>query len=89
MCHMNKYGFPRTSAKAAKIVHGFQTGDIVKAIIPNGKYAGTHVGRVAVRTRGSFAICSGNGKWFDTSHKNCGAVHKMDGYSYQRGEQCA
>jgi hypothetical protein len=85
MCHMNKYGFPRTSAKAAKIMHGFQTGDIVKAIIANGKYAGTHVGRVAVRARGSFAVCNKNGKWFDTSHKNCKTVHKMDGYSYQVG----
>jgi len=31
MCRMDKYGFPRTSAKAAKRVHGFQTGDMVRA----------------------------------------------------------
>jgi hypothetical protein len=33
MCRMDKYGFPRTGPKQAKIVKGFQTGDTVKAIV--------------------------------------------------------
>ncbi len=37
MCAMDKYGFPRTRAKQAKRVQGFQTGDIVKAVVPSGK----------------------------------------------------
>jgi hypothetical protein len=56
MCRVDKYGFPRTKAKQFKRVHGFQTGDIVKAIVPAGKYAGTHVGRVAIRAKGSFRV---------------------------------
>jgi hypothetical protein len=56
MCRMDKYGFPRTGPKQAKIVKGFQTGDTVKAIVPKGKNQGTYHGRVAVRTSGSFNI---------------------------------
>ncbi|MBA3532949.1 MAG: hypothetical protein H0T73_13580 [Ardenticatenales bacterium] len=37
MCLMDKYGFPRTRAKQAKRVQGFQTGDIVRAVVPTGK----------------------------------------------------
>lgn len=46
MCRMDRYGFPRTSAKGARSVNGFKTGDTVKAIVPTGKKAGTHTGRV-------------------------------------------
>jgi hypothetical protein len=37
MQRADKYGFPRTSAKASRMVSGFQTGDIVKAIVTKGK----------------------------------------------------
>ncbi len=30
MCSVDKYGFPRTSAKSARVVKGFRTGDIVR-----------------------------------------------------------
>jgi hypothetical protein len=42
MCRMDKYGFPRTTTKKFKRVHGFQTGDMVKVIVPNGKKAGAY-----------------------------------------------
>ena len=48
MCRVNKYGFPRTSAKAKKVVKGFVTGDLVKAIVTNSKKVGTYIGKVAV-----------------------------------------
>jgi hypothetical protein len=38
-----------------KAVRGFKTEDMVRAEVPNGKEAGVHVGRVAVRASGSFA----------------------------------
>jgi len=79
MCRMDKYGFPRTSAKAAKRVHGFQTGDLVKAIVPRGKQAGTHVGRVAVRTKGSFRVGSIDG----IAYRHCQLIQRTDGYDYQ------
>lgn len=80
MCRMNKYGFPRTGAKGSKRVKGFQTGDIVRAIVPNGKHAGTHVGRVAVRAGGSFRIGETDG----ISYRHCTCLHRADGYEYTR-----
>ena len=79
MCRMDKYGFPRTLAKAAKRVHGFQTGDLVKAIVPNGKQAGTHVGRVAVRTKGTFRVGATDG----IVYRHCRLLQRVDGYDYQ------
>jgi hypothetical protein len=72
-------------------VQGFQTGDIVKAVVTKGKNIGTHVGRVAVRTRRSFNISSALGLIQGISHKYCKtvrlsahveAIHKKDGYGY-------
>jgi hypothetical protein len=56
MCRVDRFGFPRTQAKQFKTVHGFQTGDMVKAIVTTGKKSGVYVGRVAVRTSGSFNL---------------------------------
>jgi 5-methylcytosine-specific restriction endonuclease McrA len=85
MCNVDKNGFPVGKAKEAKFVHGFQTGDMVQAIVPSGKYTGVHVGRVAVRTRGSFKISTKQRIISDVSYKYCQALHKMDGYSYRIG----
>ena len=85
MCLPDKYGFPRTSAKGSKSVKGFQTGDIVKAKVTSGKKVGTYVGRVAVRSTGSFNITTEQGTVQGISYKYCQVVHKMDGYSYQVG----
>jgi hypothetical protein len=38
-----------------KTFFGFGTGDMVSAILPFGKFAGTHVGRLTVRESGVFA----------------------------------
>ncbi len=86
MCLPDKYGFPRTSAKGAKFVKGFQTGDIVKAVVTSGKKVGTYVGRVAVRATGSFNITTAQGTIQGISFKYCKAIHRMDGYSYQKGD---
>ena len=56
---MDKYGFPRTSAKSASVIHGVRTGDMVVADVPTGKKAGHWQGRVAVRSSGSFNIRQG------------------------------
>jgi 5-methylcytosine-specific restriction endonuclease McrA len=85
MCRMNKYGFPRTGPKEAKFVKGFQTGDMVRACVTNGKKVGMYVGRVAVRTTGSFNITTVKETVQGISFKYCKVVHKMDGYSYQVG----
>jgi 5-methylcytosine-specific restriction endonuclease McrA len=77
MCGTNKYGFPIRHRTRQKKFFSFQTGDIVIARIPKGKYAGIHTGRVTVRNRPSFRL---NG--FDVHQKYLTAIHHADGYSY-------
>jgi RRXRR protein len=87
MCRMDRYGFPRTSAKVQRIIRGFQTGDIVKAVVMEGTKAGHYVGRVAVRATGSFNITITRGKTVQgISHHFCVPIHRSDGYSYTKGE---
>jgi len=83
MCLMDRYGFPRTGPKSAKVVHGFQTGDMVKAVVPTGKKVGTYIGRVAVRATGSFNVTTKtHGTVQGIGYKACVILHKTDGYSY-------
>jgi len=76
------YGFPRLRMPRTKRVHGFQTGDLVRAVVPKGKNAGTHVGRVAVRSRGWFRIGAAECSW-----RNCTLLQRADGYEYKRKEE--
>lgn len=86
MCLTNKYGFPISHRPRKKIYFGFQTGDIVKANIPKGKYAGKYINRVMVRSDGRFALKSKvHNKQIDANHKYCQIIHKRDGYSYAFG----
>jgi 5-methylcytosine-specific restriction endonuclease McrA len=82
LCAMNAQGFPRTKPKQAKRVKGFQTGDMVRAVVTSGKKIGTYVGKVAVRATGSFNITTKQGKVQGIGHRFCTALHKSDGYSY-------
>lgn len=86
MCKVDKYGFPRTSAKASKSVKGFQTGDIVKAIFTRGSKQGEYLGRIAVRTRGTFCLYTKSGLVRDIGYKYCRLIQKGDGYSYNYKE---
>ena len=60
---------------------GFQTGDLVKADIKTGKYAGVYTGRIAIRFKPSFKLTTG-GKSFDVHPKYLKTIHKADGYEY-------
>ncbi|NEP50822.1 MAG: HNH endonuclease [Moorea sp. SIO3C2] len=82
MCRTDKFGFPSRYVTRLKFVKGFQTGDIVKAIVTKGKKIGTYTGRVATRQTGSFNISTKNGLVQGISHKYCSTVHRKDGYSY-------
>ncbi|MGL5064899.1 MAG: RNA-guided endonuclease IscB [Microcoleus sp.] len=81
MCRTDKFGFPSRYVPRNKFVKGFQTGDIVKAVVTSGKKIGEYVGRVAVRTTGSFNI-SASELVQGISYKCCKIVHKKDGYGY-------
>ena len=87
MCRMDSYGFPRTSAKASKSVKGFQTGDIVKAVVPTGSKQGEYLGRVAVRSRGFFDIKTKSNLVKDIGYKFCRLLQRNDGYSYNYKER--
>ena len=82
MCSMNKYGFPRTAPKGSKSVKGFQTGDIVKAVVTEGKKQGTYFGRVIIRSRGNFKIDCGDRLIENVNYKYCHLIQRCDGYAY-------
>ena len=82
MCRVDKFGFPRTKAKSQKVVEGFQTGDIVKAVVPKGKKQGKYFGKIAVRSNGYFNITTEAKTIQGIGYKNCTIVQKNDGYSY-------
>jgi 5-methylcytosine-specific restriction endonuclease McrA len=75
-------GFPRGYLTRQKRVHGFQTGDRVRAAVPAGRKAGAHIGRVAVRATGSFNIQTPNGVIQGIAHRHCTLVQRADGYGY-------
>ena len=88
--HVDKFGFPRRNKsgelvrKSAyfKRVKGFQTGDIVKALVTKGKKNGSYLGRVAVRSSGSFNIKTVTQIVQGISYKYCQQIHRKDGYVY-------
>ena len=81
-CNVNDIGFPCSRPKGAKKVKGFQTGDIVRAIVTTGAKRGIYAGRVLVRANGSFDIRTKQGRVQGISHRCCMPVHRSDGYRY-------
>lgn len=82
MCCVDKYGFPRTSAKYQKTIKGFQTGDIIKCVVTKGKKTGVYIGRIAIRMSGYFNIATNKGIIQGINHKFCRKIHGCDGYAY-------
>jgi 5-methylcytosine-specific restriction endonuclease McrA len=88
--HVDKYGFQRRNKSGelvrksalVKEVKGFRTGDMVKAVVTAGTKIGTYVGRVAIRTRGSFNVATTAGTIQGIGHRYCTAIHRGDGYGY-------
>ena len=85
MCGVNEYGFPIRHRQRNKVHFGYQTGDLVRAVVPKGARAGTHVGRVLVRASGSFDLRTKGGRQAGISYRYCRPIHRNDGYSYQQG----
>ena len=79
---LTKHGFPRGYLMRQKQVQGFQTGDMVRALVPTGTKTGTWVGRVAVRKTGSFNIQTNSGAIQGISHRHCVLTQRADGYGY-------
>ena len=56
----------------------------IKAVILSGKKAGTHTGKVAVRTSGYFNVSTDAGVIQGISNKYCSLIHRADGYAYPK-----
>lgn len=80
MCGTDKFGFPNRHRTNQKSWFGFQTGDLVRAVVASGKFAGRWVGRISVRSRPSFKLVSS--KIFDVHPRYLQVIHRADGYSY-------
>jgi 5-methylcytosine-specific restriction endonuclease McrA len=98
VCDTDEHGFRRkkkngefNAPRLIKRTRGFQTGDIVRAEWPKGKYAGNYVTRITnVRKTGKFGIKpAGYSKPFNVDYKYCQIVHHSDGYDYNLGEAFA
>lgn len=96
-CKMNSHGFPRMklnkktkkrefeAPRGPKRVYGFQTGDIIKGTITQGKNKGVYIGRVTIRANGNFALSiKRKGKSIKVSPRfqNCILLQHADGYEY-------
>ncbi len=85
MCLVDKRGFPRSKAKQRRVVHGFQTGDLVVATVTKGQRAGKYQGKVAVRASGYFSLTTRSGTVTDIAHRYCRLLQRSDGYAYEKG----
>lgn len=83
MCRTDQFGFPNRYVPRDKFVKGVQTGDIVKSVVTTGQKIGQYIGRIAVRSSGSFNISTKMGLVQGISHKYCEIIHRKDGYNYQ------
>ncbi|MBB6000548.1 hypothetical protein [Streptomonospora salina] len=84
-----KHGFPRLYMPRTKAFHGFATGDLVRAVVPTGKNAGTHTGRVAVRSNGKFNVTTDRGAVQGIHHRHVRRLQRGDGYGYTTGKEGA
>ncbi|EFH88804.1 RNA-guided endonuclease IscB [Ktedonobacter racemifer] len=83
LCGVDKHGFPQRHRQRKKVHHGYQMGDLVRAVVPEGfAAAGRHVGRVLARATGSFDLRTARGRIEGVPVRYCRPLHRNDGYSY-------
>ena len=77
----DRFGFPRLRRARTKQHFGYVTGDLVRATVPSGKWAGTWTGRISVRARGQHSLATPSGR-VNVSHRNLRLLQRGDGYGY-------
>jgi hypothetical protein len=77
----DRFGFPRLRRARAKQHYGYVTGDLVRATVPSGKWAGTWTGRISVRSMGQHSLTTPAGR-FNVRYRNLRLVQRGDGYGY-------
>ncbi len=79
------YGFPIRHRARQQGYFGFQTGDLVRAVVPTGKYAGSHTGRVLVRSSGRVDITTdGRRVAQGIAYKPCRILQRNGGWVYEQ-----
>lgn len=102
MVRVDKFGFPllhleiekydksgkrKGHKERKKQCHGFQTGDMVKAVVTKGKKIGSYVGRVAIRHNGYFNIATKMETVQGISYRDCIVLQKDDGWKYAQKQR--
>ncbi|MFE7514591.1 RNA-guided endonuclease IscB [Streptomyces sp. NPDC057540] len=77
----DRYGFPRLVRPRRKRHQGFASGDLVRATVRNGRWAGVWTGRVSVRSTGRHSVTTPLGR-FNAPHENLLLLQRADGFSY-------
>ncbi|WLW58557.1 RNA-guided endonuclease IscB [Streptomyces sp. YU58] len=82
----DRFGFPRLRRARTKQHFGYVTGDLVRAHVPTGKWAGTWTGRISVRARGQHSLTTPRGR-VNVSHRNLRLLQRGDGYGYSTRQE--
>ncbi|MFE1954166.1 RNA-guided endonuclease IscB [Streptomyces sp. NPDC059524] len=77
----DRFGFPRLRRDRRKRHFGYVTGDLVRATVPDGKWAGIHTGRISVRARGQHSLATPQGR-INVSYRCLSLLQRGDGYGY-------
>ncbi|GGS51000.1 RNA-guided endonuclease IscB [Streptomyces cinerochromogenes] len=77
----DRYGFPRLPRTRRKQHFGYSTGDLVRAVVPSGRWKGTWTGRISVRARGQHSLAVPGGR-VNVSHRHLRLLQRGDGYGY-------
>jgi hypothetical protein len=78
--HKTKVNNPPATLQTSK-GSARNAGDLVKAIIPRGKFRGAHQGRLAIRARGAFVVQTRTDN-IETRDRHCTRLMRNDGYTY-------
>jgi hypothetical protein len=83
-CNVDAFGFSHGKPKQSGRISGFKTGDIVRAVVTQGKKIGTYTGQVLVRATGSFDIVTRSGRVQGIGYHCCAVLHQAKGYAYAK-----
>ncbi|MGW7069991.1 RNA-guided endonuclease IscB [Streptomyces sp. NPDC054855] len=82
----DRFGFPRLRRARTKQHFGYITGDLVRATLSAGKWAGVWSGRISVRARGQHSLTTPAGR-INVSHRNLWLLQRGDGYAYDTRQE--
>ncbi|MGD6753634.1 RNA-guided endonuclease IscB [Streptomyces sp. BH105] len=82
----DRFGFPRLRRERRKQHFGYVTGDLVRAEIPKGKWAGVWTGRISVRARGQHSLTTPGGR-INVSYLHLRVLQRADGYAYSSRQE--